>query len=477
MLKDSGVLAICIDFRELFNLGKMLDEVFGEENRIAIINWEKSTVKNDARHISNVSEYLLVYAKNKDLATTQLLSRTAHLDKRYSNPDNDPLGAWVVGDPCAKTPSRTLVYGIQNPFTGKIVYPPTASGWRLGDPTMKTLLEEWGSEYEVKDLQDGYIPGLVLKNSLKKAQQKAQSILNSGQSWPKLVFRKNGLGKPGIKRYLKDIKQGSVATTYWKLAETGSLSLTHKETGLSQTATREIVARLGQEAKLDGIKPLKLFSKIIQLWCPSNGKVLDPFAGSGTTGEAVLQLNHTEKNNRSFILIEQGNPKNSDTFARTLLYPRLKAAITGKWADGKPHEPLLGSFKYSKLTKQIDSATILEMEREELIEAILSVQLDATPLSNNVYLIAKSPQQEGIYLIWNGEKKRESQLTEKVYRQCALEGKRHKLAPIYHIYARTQVYSPKTITFHKIPDHLLLEFGISPEAGLKTKKVKPLWTK
>jgi len=58
--------------------------------------------------------------------------------------------------------------------------------------------------------------------------------------------------------------------------------------------------------------------------------VLDPFAGSGTTGEAVLQLNQTEKTNRQFILIEQGNPKNSDTFARTLLYPRLKAAITGK---------------------------------------------------------------------------------------------------------------------------------------------------
>jgi len=108
------------------------------------------------------------------------------------------------------------------------------------------------------------------------------------------------------------------------------LSLTHKETGLSQTATREIVMRIGQEGKLDGIKPLKLFSKIIQLWCPSNGLILDPFAGSGTTGEAVLQLNKETNANRSFILVEQGNPKNGDTFARTLLVPRLKAVITGK---------------------------------------------------------------------------------------------------------------------------------------------------
>jgi adenine-specific DNA-methyltransferase len=474
MLKDSGVLAICIDFRELFNLGKMLDEIFGEENRIAIINWEKSTVKNDAQHISNVSEYVLVYAKNKELTTTQLLPRLTHLDKRYQNPDNDPRGTWVVGDPCAKTPSRTLVYGIQNPFTGKMVYPPAASGWRLGVPTMKTLLEEYGSEYEVKDLQDGYIPGLVLKNSLEKAQQKAQSILNNRQAWPKLVFRRNGLGKPGIKRYLKDIKQGSVATTHWKLAEMASLSLTHKETGLSQTATREIVARLGQEAKLDGIKPLKLFTKIIQLWCPFNGLVLDPFAGSGTTGESVLQLNHTEKSNRQFILIEQGNPKNGDTFAKTLLYPRLKACITGKWADSKTHEPLSGNFKYLKLTKQINSQTLLEMEREELTDAILSIQLEAVPLTGN-YLIGKNSNQEGIYLIWNGSPRRDSQLTEKIYRQCVLEGKQNKLISIYHIYARTQVYSPRNINFHKIPDHLLLEFGISPESGLKIRK-RP-WTK
>jgi len=75
-----------------------------------------------------------------------------------------------------------LVYGIQNPFTGKIVYPPHASHWRVGIPTMKTLLEEYGSKYQEKDLQDGYIPGLVLKNSLEKAQLEARNILNSGKA-------------------------------------------------------------------------------------------------------------------------------------------------------------------------------------------------------------------------------------------------------------------------------------------------------
>lgn len=471
MLKSSGLLAICIDYRELFNLGKMLDEVFGEENRIAIINWEKSTVKNDSQHISNVSEYVLIYGKNKELTTTHLLARSTDLDERYKNPDNDPLGTWIIGDPCAKTPSRTLVYGIQNPFTGKLIYPSPASHWRVGVRTMKAFLEEWGSEYQEKDLQDGYIPGLVLKsNDLEKAQQKAQEVLHSGKPWPKLVFRKNGLGKPGIKRYLADVKKGSVATTYWKLAEQEdslSLAWTHKVSGLSQTGTREIVMRIGHENKLDGIKPLKLFTKILQLWCPPNGLVLDPFAGSGTTAEAVLQLNQETQINRNFILIEQGNPKNGDTFAKTLLYPRLKAAITGKWADKKEHKPLEGNFKYFKLTKQIDSTTILEMEREEIIDTIFSTQ-ECSPLGNNNYLVAKNTQNEGIYLVWNG--KRESNITEKVYRQCVLERKKYKLASICHIYARTMVYSASNVVFQKIPDNLLLSFGISPEIGLKTKK-------
>ncbi|CAI2188091.1 3259_t:CDS:2 [Funneliformis geosporum] len=97
------------------------------------------------------------------------------------------------------------------------------------------------------------------------------------------------------------------------------------------------------------------------------GYILDPFAGTGTTGHAVLQLNKETNSTRQFILIEQGNPKNGDTFAKTLLYPRLKAVVT-------------------------------EMEREELIDAILSTQLNATPLSSN-YLVAKNEKNEGIYLI------------------------------------------------------------------------------
>ncbi|CAG8592236.1 8698_t:CDS:2, partial [Diversispora eburnea] len=151
-------------------------------------------------------------------------------------------------------------------------------------------------EYEERDLKDGVFPALVIK----------------------------GQGRPGIKRYLKNVKKGKVAIDYWN--DISSVSLDGKFGGSSAEATRELEERINE--RTIGVKPLKLFTKIIQLWCPPNGLVLDPFAGTGTTGEAVLKLNQTEKSNRSFILIEQGNPKNGDTFARSLLVPRLKSAIT-----------------------------------------------------------------------------------------------------------------------------------------------------
>lgn len=100
MLKPGGVLAICIDDNELFHLGMMLDEIFGEENRIGLINWQKSySPKNDSTHLSSATEYVLVYSRDKEKATTSLLERDEAMDNRYSNKDNDPYSEWKGGDP------------------------------------------------------------------------------------------------------------------------------------------------------------------------------------------------------------------------------------------------------------------------------------------------------------------------------------------------------------------------------------------
>jgi len=94
--------------------------------------------------------------------------------------------------------------------------------------------------------------------------------------------------------------------------------------------TAELKDIVSLRDKYIGVKPLKLFQKVIQLWCPPNGLVLDPFAGSGTTGHAVLKLNKDVQANRSFILIETGNEETQDSYCRTLLQKRLQAAIIGK---------------------------------------------------------------------------------------------------------------------------------------------------
>ena len=131
MLRPSGVLAVCIDHRELFRLGMVLDEIFGEANRIGIINWQKSYApRNDQKHLSAATEYVLVYTKNLDRAKTGLLPRTETMNARYLSPDGDPE-RWKPGDLTAQgdTSHPSMVYAVQSPFTGELHYPSEGRHW------------------------------------------------------------------------------------------------------------------------------------------------------------------------------------------------------------------------------------------------------------------------------------------------------------------------------------------------------------
>ena len=162
-----GRVAICIDHRELFRMGQMLDELFSERNRLAIINWQKSYApRNDNKHISTATEYVLVYARDMEKVKTGLLDRTLEMDAKYKNPDDDPNGLWRADNACAGEGDTHpgMVYGIQNPFTGEIQYPPDGKCWRKERVKMKKWLEEWGGLYESRDLDDGMpSAALVLK--------------------------------------------------------------------------------------------------------------------------------------------------------------------------------------------------------------------------------------------------------------------------------------------------------------------------
>ena len=158
MLKPTGVIAVCIDENELFHLGMMMDEVFGEDGRLAIINWQKTYSPKATKHVSTATEYVLVYAKDAELAKTMLLPRDERMDARYTNDDGDLDGAWKGGDATAPQPRTTTVFGVQSPYTGLLHYPEgefsapnpgnPSNHWRLSKSEIKASLTATGVEYE-----------------------------------------------------------------------------------------------------------------------------------------------------------------------------------------------------------------------------------------------------------------------------------------------------------------------------------------
>lgn len=504
MLKSNGVLAICIDEREFFHLGMLLNEVFGEENRVGIINWQKSYApKNDSTHLSSATEYILVYAKNKEQTKTGLLGRTEQMNAKYKNPDNDPEGLWRDDNPVARTKSDKDRYAIQSPFTGALHYPGTGS-WRNTKRNMKSFLEAWGSKYVEKDLGEGRPKALVIKGAtiphvpedqnldnnpvvtlecekneiVTKAEQKAVKIRNT-KTMPELYFLKNGYGRPAIKRYLKYVKQGKVPLTFWadedydEIFELDCQSWTYEESGHSQTGIKELDYIMGKGHDFQTVKPLKLIEKIIQLWCPSNGIVFDPFAGSGTTGHAVLELNELSGTRRNFILIEKG--EDDDKYAKTLTRERIKRAITGERVNKAGELQILeqsisNGFEYWELDKKVDAKAILEMKRDELIDIIITTHWEddrrrATSVIDRIdkdykYLVGHNILNEGFFIIWNGEDS-VGELNQKTYMELLEEAKKEGVKFPFHVYARYQVYQTPKVKFYQIPDKVLMHLGLN----------------
>jgi adenine-specific DNA-methyltransferase len=353
---------------------------------------------------------------------------------------------------------------------------------------MKRWLEEWGSKYTEQDLDDANIratviglpanqigpqAALVLVGTPAAARKKAEAI-RDGQPWPRLFFLKHGDGRPRLKRHLEDVKQGKVPTTYWAdedfatLLELGPVSWGYRESGHNQAGINELDDIVGKGHGFDTVKPLKLISKVIQVWCPPDGLVLDAFAGSGTTGHAVMQLNDSASVQRRFILIEQGRPERGDSYARTLLSERLRRVITGQWASGKK-PPLPSGFRFIALRSKVDADAVLAMEREEMLDTVIASYFDASKKRGSTlvrvdpnghrYLVAKNSSDEGFFLVWDGPSKN-TDFTDEVYEAVAKESQHAELKPVYHVYARFNVYQTENVHFYQIPDRILADFGL-----------------
>ncbi|MEC3885506.1 site-specific DNA-methyltransferase [Halobacillus sp. HZG1] len=263
LLRKDGVIFVSIDDNEQANLKKLMDEIFGEENFVTSIVWQKKySPQNDATYFSDMHDYLLVYAKNKKSKKTDdhgwernLLPRTEKQNSLYKNPDNDPRGRWKSGDLLVKTYSSKYDYPIITP-SGREVHPSNGRCWRV-------------------------------------SKQKFEEMVDDGRIW----FGKDGNSIPSVKRFLSEVQQGNVPTTWW----------TREDCGDNQEATQNIRDLFPNEGALfDTPKPVRLIKRIIELSTKKDSEdiVLDFFAGSGTTAQAVLETNEEDSGNRKFICIQ-----------------------------------------------------------------------------------------------------------------------------------------------------------------------------
>ena len=254
LLTDDGVIFISIDDNEVENLRKCCDEVFGSENFIGTAIWERAfSPKNDAKYFSSSHDYVVVYAKNICDFAIGKLPRTAEMNARYKNPDNDPKGPWQSGDLTAKTYSAAYDYPITTP-SGKIVTPTSGRSWITSQENM----QKWIAE---------------------------------GRIW----FGEHGDNTPRFKRYLSDMTDGIVPTTLWKFDEVGH----------SQEGRQEVKTLFDGKGFFDGPKPVRLMNRILKIAnTDKDAIILDFFSGSATTAHAVMQLNAEDGGHRKFIMVQ-----------------------------------------------------------------------------------------------------------------------------------------------------------------------------
>lgn len=270
LMSDDGSIWICIDDDESHYLKVLCDEVFGRQNFVANIIWEKKYApQNDAKWFSDSHDHILVYAKNKVKWRPNLLPRTEEMNSIYKNPDNDPRGVWASDNLSVKTYSKNNDYTIVTP-AGNSYNPPSSRCWVVS----KSKFEE-----------------LVADNRI----------------W----FGKDGQGMPRLKRFLSDVKDGRVTKTIWQRTEVGD----------NQDAKREI--KVFNNVNIFGTpKPEKLMQRIIFLATNEDDFVLDSFLGSGTTSAVAHKMK------RKWIGVELGE------HAVTHCLPRMQHVVSGKDQGG-----------------------------------------------------------------------------------------------------------------------------------------------
>jgi adenine-specific DNA-methyltransferase len=320
LLMQEGSLWITIDDNEAHYLKVLCDEIFGRQNFVASMVWEKDSGRKNDTDISSSHDYVLLFVKNREIwrKTRNMLERSDDQLKRYQNPDNDPRGPWRQGaDGTAKSGGDSLRYPITLP-SGRVVTPPSGNFWRFSRATFEAALAEG-----------------------------------------RVYFGKDGDRLPVIKKYLTDIQDGIVPKTWWPAEEVGS----------NQEARRDHLRKLLPDIEPFATpKPERLIKRILEIATNPGDLVLDSFAGSGTTGSVA------QKMGRQWIMVELGE------HCSTHILPRLRKVIDGddpggitdavEWKGG-------GGFRYFRLAPSL-------LEKDPWGNWVIAKSYDAARLSQAV---------------------------------------------------------------------------------------------
>lgn len=472
LLKHTGVLLVSIDEHELPRLWMLLEEMYGERNRIATIVWERSR-KNDANYISEGHEYILIWARDKNSLDEKmkLLAKsekwgaykgkwrkpkdgadeiqTAYAEAKIKYKGNVEkirvaMAAYFKelpeDHPAKKIRYKKIdkngvynddgnlnwpggggpTYAVMHPVTGKSCKVP-ASGWRIANP---------------KDMQ---------------------ALIDQDR----IAFKKDHTGVPRLKTYLHEMEVEVATSVIRRMGQRGVETL------------ENILGKKAFENPKDHEMLAELFNLVT--WRDPNAIIFDPYAGSGTTGHAILAMNAEDQGKRRFVLVENGDPTNKrivrDEYTERLTAQRIKCVLSGVWADGKDRVKLSGGFTFYEAKKNVNKKTIMESTRESLADVILQVieedsnRMDCR-MDGYTYLIGKTRLGFGIALVWEpGKTNGHQALTREIRTQIMAEAKvAGVLKPVY-IYAVANIspINDDIYRFQQIPDSILARLNLLEE--------------